>query len=176
MSTAEVTPASTGTKKTLKVKRYKPSEDHKNTYLTDEKGVLDDNGRSQEDRDHIPGFCYILFLIGRRSCPSLKNRAVNTGQNFHWGFTTSSLRFTEPSWCSSCWSPPSLPHLETLCFPCSLERKMWPSRGWTLRVSTSTWSALSSHLSPLPITDLIPAGPSTLPIVLNPPPAWSGLP
>ncbi|MDR9417897.1 cytochrome c oxidase subunit I [Gracilimonas sp.] len=39
MSTAEVTPAETGTKKTLKVKRYKPSEDPKNTYLTDEKGL-----------------------------------------------------------------------------------------------------------------------------------------
>ncbi|MBD3615011.1 MAG: cytochrome c oxidase subunit I [Gracilimonas sp.] len=39
MSTAEVTPASTGNKKTLKVKRFKPSESPKNTYLTDEKGL-----------------------------------------------------------------------------------------------------------------------------------------
>ncbi len=39
MATAEVTPASAGNVKTLKVKRFKPSEDPQNTYLTDEKGL-----------------------------------------------------------------------------------------------------------------------------------------
>lgn len=39
MATAEVTPSSSGNVRTLKVKRFKPSEDPKNTYLTDEKGL-----------------------------------------------------------------------------------------------------------------------------------------
>ena len=39
MATAEATTSSSGNVRTLKVKRFKPSEDPKNTYLTDEKGL-----------------------------------------------------------------------------------------------------------------------------------------
>mgnify|MGYP000641991019 FL=1 len=39
MSTAEVTPEKTGNKKTLKVKRFKPSEDPQKTFYTEEKGL-----------------------------------------------------------------------------------------------------------------------------------------
>ena len=39
MATAEVSPASTGTKKTFKVKRYIPSENPKKTFFTEERGL-----------------------------------------------------------------------------------------------------------------------------------------
>ncbi|MFP8489140.1 cytochrome c oxidase subunit I [Gracilimonas sp. Q87] len=39
MATAEVSPASTGTKKTIKVKRYTPSENPKKTFYTEERGL-----------------------------------------------------------------------------------------------------------------------------------------
>ena len=39
MATAEVKPASTGSKKTLKVKRYRPSENPQKTFFTEERGL-----------------------------------------------------------------------------------------------------------------------------------------
>lgn len=39
MATAEVSPASTGNKKTIKVKRYTPSENPKKTFYTEERGL-----------------------------------------------------------------------------------------------------------------------------------------
>lgn len=84
MATAEVSPASTGSKQTLKVKRYKPSESPKNTYLTDEKGIW--AWMTTVDHKKI-GLMYLgsvtfFFLLGGILALLLRTELLTPAQTF----------------------------------------------------------------------------------------------
>lgn len=84
MATADVSPASTGSKQTLKVKRYKPSESPKNTYLTDEKGLW--AWMTTVDHKKI-GLMYLgsvafFFLLGGVLALLLRTELLTPAQTF----------------------------------------------------------------------------------------------
>jgi len=84
MATAEVSPASTGSKQTLKVKRFKPSESPKNTYLTDEKGLW--AWMTTVDHKKI-GLMYLgsvtfFFLVGGILALLLRTELLTPAQTF----------------------------------------------------------------------------------------------
>jgi cytochrome c oxidase subunit 1 len=84
MATAEVKPASTGGKKTLKVKRYIPSENPKKTFFTEERGIW--SWMTTVDHKKI-GLMYLgsvtfFFLLGGILALLLRTELLTPAQTF----------------------------------------------------------------------------------------------